>query len=188
MLPYRMLSVASRTMLAVSIICSTFLTATPALARTTHPEGSSIEEITQIESELPLHTLTDEREDGSQTAASSSPPQNLDDQDLLIVDESAEPVLFELTAEPGVVAMGEEINFTVVITNNGKEPLKELIFTDTLEKGLNFSPSKEPNISYDPITRTVTVKVDHLDVGKSIEFLYSARLVGMRESRPRGEF
>ena len=100
MLPYRILSVANRIMLAVSIISGTVLPTTLTQAYKTTPRALSREEGIQDESQLFLHSLSEDRGDGSQSVPPSFPPQDFDDQDNLIVDEPPGPVIFELSAEP----------------------------------------------------------------------------------------
>lgn len=100
MLPYRILSVANRIMLVVSIISGTVLPTTLTQAYKTTPRALSREEGTQEESQQFLHSLSEDRGDGFQSVPPSFPPQDFDDQDNLIVDEPPEPVIFELSAEP----------------------------------------------------------------------------------------
>lgn len=103
-------------------------------------------------------------------------------------EESAGTLQFDLVAEPGVVAFGDEVTFQVTIRNESDESYSGLVFTDLLEAGFQFVPAQNDEVTYDRRTNMVSRDFsESLNSGESIEISYTARVTGSPKTQSSGE-
>src|SRR5512146_288141 len=69
-------------------------------------------------------------------------------------------VEFTLTAEPAVVPVNGVVTFLVHIRNHSQGGLTSLVFTDSLESGLEYKADRTSPVTYDSGKKQVTLSID----------------------------
>ncbi len=91
-------------------------------------------------------------------------------------------IAFELSAEPSVVGANGELVIHVVIANNTQQAMQGLLFTDTLESGIELVEATTKEVQYDERTRQITFAQATLEAGQRLSFdlvlLVTARATG----------
>ena len=80
------------------------------------------------------------------------------------------------TADKSVVKVGENVVYTITVSNNGNAAATDVVVTDALPNGLSWDSDAANNGSYDSGSRTVQWKIDRIDVGGSATVTLTARV------------
>ena len=91
-------------------------------------------------------------------------------------------------AEPSVVSIGDVVSLEATVSNGGDSVLTDIVVSDFLEGGVSFEPTGSKEAEYDPVGRTVTLRISELDPKESATVHYALRITGsMGAGITRGE-
>lgn len=76
---------------------------------------------------------------------------------------------------PDTVAPGEVVTFTLVLSNSGTAPARNLLLRDTLPQGLVYLPGSAPKAEYDSLAASLTWNLSGLEAGQAISRTLAAR-------------
>ena len=120
------------------------------------------------------------------TASDLSDPDALNDVDSATVTVESEPapsadLAVTKTANVSTVTVGDDVRFTVTVTNTGPDATTGVVIEDVLPTGLEYvSTSPGATMSYDPGTRTLVWTVGNLSDGanETLTLLVNATTIG----------
>ncbi|MCY9531868.1 DUF11 domain-containing protein [Paenibacillus alvei] len=84
------------------------------------------------------------------------------------IDNIPPTLLLEKTSFPDTVTVGEEIVYTIVVSNDGDSPLVNTVLTDPLPAGVTFQSVQTTQGSASFAAGTVTVDIGTIPVGQSV--------------------
>ncbi|RPI89679.1 MAG: DUF11 domain-containing protein, partial [Chloroflexi bacterium] len=96
-------------------------------------------------------------------------------------------VEFTLVSEPAVVPVNGLVTFHVNVRNHSKQELTSLIFTDSLEAGLEYIPDSASPLTYDPKKKEVTLTIETLEAGQEFAFSYSLKVTSSKRNAVKGK-
>ena len=151
---------AAPTVTATSEVTTAELTATAGASETAVATGT------------PSFTETAVATEGPATAPTEVPPA-IATPAPLIPSAQDSSLQFYFTASPGQVTPGNEVTFTIAITNAGSRPLTNIAFTNTLPEGLHGNKPGFGELSFDPNTRLLTWSAKELLPGATVTLQYT---------------
>ncbi|WP_213471132.1 DUF11 domain-containing protein [Paenibacillus dendritiformis] len=84
------------------------------------------------------------------------------------IDNIPPSLLLEKSAFPDTVTVGEEIVYTIVVSNDGDSPLENTVLTDPLPAGVIFQSVQTTQGTASFAAGTVTVDIGTIPVGQSV--------------------
>ncbi|BFH10983.1 DUF11 domain-containing protein [Paenibacillus melissococcoides] len=84
------------------------------------------------------------------------------------IDNIPPTLLLEKSSFPDTVTVGEEIVYTIVVSNDGDSPLVNTILTDTLPAGVTFQSVQTTQGTASFAAGTVTVNIGTIPVGQNV--------------------
>ena len=99
-----------------------------------------------------------------------------DDGPELPPKEEAEAIEFRLKADPGIVGRDGLVRLDVKLKNNTPAPLAGLTYMDVLEGDLEFVADPKGMVSYDEVSRTVSLYAEVIAPGAEAQFSYTLQL------------
>ena len=109
----------------------------------------------------------------SEDPESSVPPKN--------------PVEISLIAEPAIVPANGLVKLNVHIRNHSEQALTSLIFTDSLEAGLEYSPDNTSLVTFDPQKKEVSLTIPSIRAGEDFAFSYSLTITSPKRNEIKGK-
>ena len=109
-------------------------------------------------------------------SASNADPDTAEHE--LLLSSLVNPVIFK-AVDKNVVIGGEEIEYTLSITNDGNETASDVVVTDELSVYLENVrvTTSQGTASYDATTHTVIVELGSLDAGATATIAIKARVI-----------
>jgi RHS repeat-associated protein/uncharacterized repeat protein (TIGR01451 family) len=98
-----------------------------------------------------------------------------------------DPVEFTIVADPAVVPANGLVTFHVSIRNHSEQELTSLVFTDSLEVGLEYSPDSKSPVTYDSKKKQVQLNLERLGTGEEFTFNYSATVTSSKRNALKGK-
>ncbi|MCI0556328.1 MAG: hypothetical protein L0287_35755, partial [Anaerolineae bacterium] len=152
-LPGRKGSAAQSNALLSSRAAFQIATPTPTNTEAPTPEPSTTSTLTATLETTPSATQT---QDPSQTAVSTSTQTSVASQPFLLS--------FKFTAAPEQATPGDEVTFTIEVTNQGQLPASGLLFSNLLPVEFGTGQSGFKDFNFDPQTRLLTWNGDQAGV------------------------
>ncbi|CAG1009368.1 Protein RhsD [Anaerolineales bacterium] len=87
-----------------------------------------------------------------------------------------DPVEFSISTSKGEVESNRDIVINVVIRNNSKSQINNIVYYDALENGLGFGSSSDKQVKYNSKNSTITYNVQKLIVGEEAAFSYALKV------------
>jgi RHS repeat-associated protein len=98
-----------------------------------------------------------------------------------------EQVEFAVTADPAIVPANGVVTLHVLIRNHSTQELKALVFSDSLESGLEYKQDSPSPVTYDSTKKQVTYALESLQAGQEFAFSYSVTVTPMERSVLQGK-
>lgn len=84
---------------------------------------------------------------------------------------------FAIAIEPGAAQLNDIVSLGVTLKNTSGGLESNLLYSDTLEAGLEFVPSADSPVSYDKATRRVSYAIASLGTDQTLSFAYKLKVV-----------
>ncbi|HVN82648.1 MAG TPA: hypothetical protein VMW38_26935, partial [Terriglobia bacterium] len=97
------------------------------------------------------------------------------------------PVELDIASSPAMIPLNGQVTLNVRVRNNSSRDYANLVYSDSLEKGIEFVPGRTDQVIYDANKREISFTISFLPKGQEKSFSYLLRVTDYNPNDPKGE-